>query len=115
MSWVTSTLFSAPAQVKLAVTPSSGLACTLSTLASALHKEPDRRPPVGVPWRVRGLTILFVLELLRRARPNNAARYAGLALIALVFGGPAAWPWYLVWGLALLAATPTAARSPGRR
>ena len=27
----------------------------------------------------------------------------GLALVALAWGGPAAWPWYLIWGIALLA------------
>lgn len=108
VSWVTSTLFSAPAQVKLAVTPSSGLACTIESVASACTKSQI----AGLQSVFRGLfgaiTILFILELLRRTRPNNAARYAGLALIALVFGGPAAWPWYLVWGLVLVAATPTA-------
>jgi hypothetical protein len=106
--WVTSTLFSAPAKVKIAVTPSSGLACTITTVTSACTKgqiatlQSVFRVLFGV------VTILLVLELLRRARPGNVARYTGLALIALAFGGPAAWPWYLVWGLALLAVAPTA-------
>jgi hypothetical protein len=107
VSWVTSTLFSAPARVKLAITPSSGLACTVASLTSSCTKAHI----VTLQSIFRGLfgalTILVVLELLRRARPSNVARYAGLALIALAFGGPAAWPWYLVWGLALVAATAT--------
>src|SRR5579859_98299 len=108
VDWVTSTLFSAPAKVKLAITPSTGLACTIKTLTASCSK-----PEIaGLQSVFRGLfgalTILLVLELLRRSRSNNVARYAGLALIALAFGGPTAWPWYLVWGLALLAATPTA-------
>jgi alpha-1,6-mannosyltransferase len=107
VSWVTSTLFSAPARVKLAITPSSGLACTVASLTSSCTKAHI----VTLQSIFRGLfgalTILVMLELLRRARPSNVARYAGLALIALAFGGPAAWPWYLVWGLALVAATAT--------
>jgi hypothetical protein len=108
VSWVTSTLFSAPARVKLAITPSSGLACTIESVASACTKSQiaTLQSVFRVVFGV--ITILLVLELLRRARSNNVARYTGLALIAVAFGGPAAWPWYLVWGLALLAAAPTA-------
>jgi hypothetical protein len=33
-------------------------------------------------------------------------RNLGIALIAVAICGPAAWPWYLTWGLVLLAACP---------
>jgi hypothetical protein len=33
-------------------------------------------------------------------------RYLGYALLAVALCGPAAWAWYLTWGLALLAACP---------
>lgn len=105
VSWVTSTLFSAPARVKLAITPSSGLACTAAWLTSSCTRHnvasflPAFRALAGV------VTLLLLLEFLRRARASNVARYAGLALVALAWGGPAAWPWYFVWGLALLAAS----------
>jgi hypothetical protein len=33
-------------------------------------------------------------------------RNLGIALIVVAICGPAAWPWYLTWGLVLLAATP---------
>ncbi|HEY4825819.1 MAG TPA: hypothetical protein VIH85_03600, partial [Solirubrobacteraceae bacterium] len=33
-------------------------------------------------------------------------RNLGIALIAVAVCGPAAWPWYLSWGLVLLAACP---------
>ncbi len=107
VSWVTSTLFSAPARVTLAITPSSGLACTVATVTSSCTKAHIVTLQSVFRGLFGALTILLVLELLRRTRPINVARYAGLALIALAFGGPAAWPWYLVWGLALLAAAPT--------
>ena len=32
-------------------------------------------------------------------------------LVAAALGGPAAWPWYLIWGIVLLAAWPAAQRS----
>jgi hypothetical protein len=108
VSWVTSTLFSAPARVKLAITPSSGLACTVATVTSACTKSGIATLQTVFRGVFGALTILLVLELLRRVRPTTLVRYTGLALIALAWGGPAAWPWYFVWGLALLAAAPTA-------
>jgi hypothetical protein len=108
VSWVTSTLFSAPARVKLAVTPSSGLACTVATVTSACTKSGIATLQSVFRGLFGAITILLVLELLRRSRPGNLVRYTGLALIALAWGGPAAWPWYFVWGLTLLAAVPSA-------
>jgi len=106
VSWVTSTLFSTPAKVHLAITPATGLAYT----AFALLRD------VGVHSSFTGLqtafrlaagviSLLVALELLRRARRPSMTLYLGLALVAFAWGGPAAWPWYFVWGLALLAAT----------
>ena len=45
-------------------------------------------------------------------RIENLAWLLGLILIAAAAGGPAAWPWYFTWGLALLAAAPGPQRSP---
>ena len=52
---------------------------------------------------------------------RTMVRNLGIALIAVAVGGPAAWPWYLTWGLVLLAASvpvpaqPRGARAGGRR
>jgi hypothetical protein len=53
-----------------------------------------------------GAALLLGVVLLSRARRENAVRYLGVWLIALAMAGPAAWPWYLSWGLVLLAACP---------
>ena len=109
VSWVTSTLFSAPARVKLAITPSSGLACTVYRVLGRACQHSGFLNLQSVFRALAGaLTLLIVLELLRRTRPSTLVRYLGLALLALAWGGPAAWPWYFVWGLVLLAALPTA-------
>jgi hypothetical protein len=44
------------------------------------------------------------------ATRDNVVRLLGIALILLVVGSPTVWPWYLMWGLSLLAVT-TAQRS----
>ena len=53
-----------------------------------------------------GATLLLGLVLLWRARRENAIGYLAVWLIVLAVAGPAAWPWYLTWGLVLLAACP---------
>jgi alpha-1,6-mannosyltransferase len=107
-SWLTSTLFSAPGRVKLAITPSSGLACTFAALGNGCVKTGSTFVNLQTIFRVLigAASLLAVLEMLRRARTPTLARWLGLALLVLAWGGPAAWPWYFIWGIALLAAAP---------
>jgi hypothetical protein len=100
--WISSGVFSTPEKVRLAITPATALGWTVAQIV-----------PVGA----RGLesafgviafagSLLFGLVLLWRTRPGNLVRYLAFALIAVAVCGPAAWPWYLTWGLVLLAACP---------
>ena len=100
--WISSGVFSTPEKVRLAITPATALGWTVAQV---------------VPAGARGLesafgviafaaSLLFGLVLLWRTRPANMVRYLGFALIAVAVCGPAAWPWYLTWGLVLLAACP---------
>lgn len=51
---------------------------------------------------------LVALALLLRTRRGTVPKYLGLALLAFALGGPAVWPWYLCWALAMLAVWPRA-------
>ena len=107
-SWLTSTLFSAPGRVKLGITPSSGLACTFASLGAGCAKTSTTFVNLQTIFRIviGVVSSLAVLEMLRRVRSATLARCLGLALVVLAWGGPAAWPWYFIWGIALLAAAP---------
>jgi hypothetical protein len=112
LHWISGTLFSTPGRVRLAITPSTGVAWTLSSLlhdvgvgARFLHLESVTRPLAGAAAG------LFALVMLIRTRADNMVWLLGLALLALAFGGPAAWPWYFTWGIVLLAATGRLQRS----
>jgi hypothetical protein len=102
LGWISSSIFSTPQKVRLAITPATALGWTVAQIV-----------PVGA----RGLesafgviafavSLLFGLALLWRTRPSNMVRYLGFALIAAAVCGPATWPWYLTWGLVLLASCP---------
>jgi hypothetical protein len=111
-SWLSSTLFSAPARVHLAITPATDISWTIAPL---LHD-------LGLAVTFHGLeSVLQVialaaaaavaLVLLRRESLPTTPQCLGLALIAFALGGPAVWPWYFSWGLVLLAAWRPAQRS----
>ena len=105
--WLSSAVFSTPERVQLAVTPFTALGWTIA------HALQD----VGVSVSSRHLEstlieIAFVFTvalgawLLYRARFETLVRYLGILLVVFALCGPAAWPWYFVWGITLLAACP---------
>jgi alpha-1,6-mannosyltransferase len=102
LGWVSSSVFSTPEKVRLAITPATALGWTVAQVV-----------PVGARGLESALgaiafafSLLFGLVLLIRTRSSNLVRYLGFALIAAAVCGPAAWPWYLTWGVVLLAACP---------
>jgi hypothetical protein len=110
--WLSTGVFSNPSRAHLALTPAVALAYTTSSLlhdfgvsARTLSVESGFVAAAGV------IVILLALVLLWRVRSPTLVRDLGVVLLAAAIGGPAAWPWYLIWGLALLATRPAAQRS----
>ncbi len=112
VSWLSSSVFSTPAKVRLAITPGTNVGYTL---AGVLHA-------VGISVSSRGMesacgdvafaaAVVIGLVALSRVRVGRLVGVLGLVLMAAAAGGPAAWPWYLTWGLALVAAARGAQRS----
>ncbi len=105
VSWLTSTVFSTPAKVHLAITPATAIGATLADAAHALGLGVS---PHGLEAAFGVLTALITaavgLVLLYRVRVATLVVSLGAFLIAAAAGGPAAWPWYFAWGLVLLAA-----------
>jgi Glycosyltransferase family 87 len=112
ISWISTTLFSTPAKVRLAITPATGVGRTISSL---LHDVGIRVGAHGLESTC-GLIAFAIIAglgavLLWRVRLENLVRSLGMLLLAAAAGGPAAWPWYFTWGLVLLAACPGPQRS----
>jgi hypothetical protein len=101
LGWISTSVFSTPSKVRLAVTPTTSVAWTISSLLhiGSFHGIESALRPIAF-----GLGVLIALWLLLRCRRETMPRFLGIALIVFAFAGPAVWPWYLAWGLVLLAA-----------
>ena len=114
LSWVSGDLFSTPASVRLAITPATAVAVTIHELWHGVHhgvgQAAARLERASIDVAI-GLVVAFAVWLGLRVRQERLVRVLGVILTVAAIGGPAAWPWYLIWGAALLAADPVAQRS----
>jgi hypothetical protein len=111
-SWLSSSLLSTPAKVRLAITPSTGIGYTVAALMRDLGLAVNSRTVEAAFGTITlALTGVLGLVLAWRLRIRTLALYTGVLLVAAAAGGPAAWPWYFSWGLPLLAACPVPQRS----
>jgi hypothetical protein len=106
LSWVSSGLFSTPNKVHLAITPATIAGYTAAMLLRDVGVAVGDKTLAHLFARiVFGFTGIFALWLLYRTRLKTLVPYLGIVLVVAAVGGPAAWPWYLSWGLVLLAAS----------
>jgi alpha-1,6-mannosyltransferase len=114
VDWLSTSLFSTPAKVRLAITPATGLGFTVASLLSDVGLGVSHRGLEGAFGVVAfGLTALTGAVLLYRVRVARLVPWLGAFLVIAAAGGPAAWPWYFIWGLTLLCALHGPQRSAG--
>jgi len=99
--WLSPSVFSTPGKVRLAITPATALGWTVAQVVPVgAHGLESALAVAGFAF-----SVLLGLVLLWRVRRETLVRYLGVVLLVLAVAGPAAWPWYLTWGLVLLATT----------
>lgn len=114
VDWLSTSLFSTPAKVRLAITPATGLGYTVASLLSDVGIGVSHRGLEGAFGIVAfALTAVTGAVLLYRVRVGRLVPWLGAFLVIAAAGGPAAWPWYFMWGLALLCALRAPQRSVG--
>jgi alpha-1,6-mannosyltransferase len=112
LSWVSSGVLSTPGRVHLAITPVTAAGWSVAALLHLLGIGASAHGIESAFGVVSlALTGMLGLVLLRRARYANLVPALGALLLVSVFAGPATWPWYLTWGLSLIACCAFAQRS----
>jgi alpha-1,6-mannosyltransferase len=112
VGWLSTSLFSTPAKVRLAITPATAVGYTVAKLLGLVSIHVGARgleSAFGVVATV--LSAAVGLWLLYRVRVPRLVAPLGACLLIAAAGGPAAWPWYFSWGLVLIAACALPQRS----
>ncbi len=110
-TWLGPAALRVPAELHVLATPAVSLGVFFHAIAHGLGIPVSSGVVVSAAQVVCALLAAAgTLWLLWNARRLDVVRAMGLALVLVVVGSPTLWPWYLTWGITLLAAT-TAQRS----
>jgi hypothetical protein len=110
-TWLSLAALRVPAELRILASPSVSLGVFFSAVVHLIGIPVSRGVVVSVTQVVCGLIVMAgTLWLLWHAQRSNVVRAIGLALLLFAAGSPTLWPWYLVWGVTMLAST-TAQRS----
>jgi alpha-1,6-mannosyltransferase len=106
-TWLGPTALHVPTELRILSTPAVSLGTFFHSVLHAVGVPVALSPTVTVTQilceaAVVGATVWMVVNPHRL----DVVRLLGLALILIVVGSPTLWPWYLMWGVAILAATP---------
>ena len=104
--WLSLSAFKIPAELKTLATPSVAVGVFLASLLHALGSGVATSSVVAVTRTVVSVLTLGALGwLLWNVHRYEWVRILGVALLILAVGSPTLWPWYLLWGTCVLAAT----------
>jgi hypothetical protein len=110
-TWLGPTALKIPTELRVLATPSVSLGVFVFHVLHPLGLPIGRSATVTVVQTICEVAaVSAIVWLLFTIRRHEVVRSLGIALILIVVGSPTLWPWYLMWGLVLLAAT-TAQRS----
>jgi alpha-1,6-mannosyltransferase len=105
-TWLGPTALHVPTELRVLSSPSVDLGSFVHAALRVVGVPVSLSPVVTVTQTICELAaVAGTLWLVWNAHRFNAVRLLGLALMLIVVGSPTLWPWYLMWGLAVLAAT----------
>ncbi len=105
-TWLGPTALRVPTELRVLATPAVSLGVFFHSIAHVIGIPVSTSAVVSATQAVCGvLVIAGTLWLVWNAHRLDVVRAIGLALVLVVVGSPTVWPWYLTWGVTLLAAT----------
>jgi alpha-1,6-mannosyltransferase len=106
-TWLGPTALRVPTELKVLTTPAVSLGAFFHSIVHLFRIPVSLGATVSATQLVCALlAVAGTVWLVANAHRLDVVRLLGLALMLIVVGSPTLWPWYLMWGLAILAATP---------
>ena len=106
-TWLGPTALRIPTELRVLSSPSVSLGTFFHAVLHAVGVPVTLHATVTATQLVCELAaVAGAVWLILNAHRLDVVRVIGLALMLIVVGSPTLWPWYLMWGLAVLAATP---------
>jgi hypothetical protein len=107
-TWIEPKNLRIPAELHILATPTVSLGIAVSRLLNLVRIHASQAGTVTAMQTIGGvLAAAAALWLVITFRNDNLVRVLAVVLAFVVLAGPTLWPWYLTWGLVLLAATPS--------
>ncbi len=104
--WLQPSNLRIPAELRINATPTVSLGVAINRILGLVHLHVSQPGTITAVQTIGGvLAAVGTLWLLWRVRRENLVRVLGAVLVLVVLAGPTLWPWYLSWGLILLATT----------
>ncbi len=105
-TWLGPTALHVPTELRVLITPLVSVGTFVYGILHAVGVPVTQSATVSVVQAVGGVAAVSgILWMLFHTRNGDAVRLCGVALILFVVLSPTLWPWYLMWGVAVLAAT----------
>ncbi|HEY5110306.1 MAG TPA: polyprenol phosphomannose-dependent alpha 1,6 mannosyltransferase MptB [Acidimicrobiales bacterium] len=105
-TWLGPTALRVPTELRVLITPLVSVGTFVHGVLHAVGIPVGLSATVTVVQAVGGVAAVSgILWMLVHTRGRDAVRLCGVALILFVVLSPTLWPWYLMWGVAVLAAT----------
>lgn len=105
-TWLSPAALRVPTELRILATPSVSIGVFFNAIAHDIGIPVSRNAVVSATQVICGLIVVAgTLWLLWNAHRANVVRALGLALLLFVVGSPTVWPWYLIWGVTIMAAT----------
>jgi hypothetical protein len=107
LAWLSPSALKIPTELHILLTPSVSVAVLIAGLCHVVGIKVATATVIGIVQPIfEVIAIGAIAWLCVNIRRVDPVRAAGIALLVLALMSPTFWPWYLTWGLVLLAATP---------